>query len=157
MLKTIPMLERFIGEDQPENKVWLGSQVVYLNEAQRAEYELKVKDGKIYDAAGDLFDTSDAESLHSDEYGFAIFVMDEAGRLFASQRHEQGRFHHSSLVAGAPVAAAGEIMVKDGVLKKLTDRSGHYRPPNEFTDQIVSFLKRHEVDLPDDIVKLYAS
>jgi hypothetical protein len=153
---TTPMLERYSGEDQAENNIWPGgSAVEYLDKSQRTNLELKVENGKFYDASGKLFDTSGAATLHSDEDGFAIFVMDEEGQIFASKRHEQGKFHHSSLVAGAPVAAAGEIVVKNGVLKKLTDRSGHYRPSKVFTDQIVSFLKRQNVNLPDDNIQLF--
>ena len=36
---------------------------------------------------------------------------------------------HSSLVAGAPVAAAGMLTVSRGLLLRLSNESGHYAPP----------------------------
>jgi hypothetical protein len=36
--------------------------------------------------------------------------------------------HHSSLVAGAAVAAAGEMTVKNGALLSVSNWSGHYAP-----------------------------
>lgn len=37
--------------------------------------------------------------------------------------------HHSSLVAGGPVASAGELVVQRGRLLSLSNWSGHYAPP----------------------------
>jgi hypothetical protein len=85
---------------------------------------MEFKDGKIYDANGRLFDTSTASTAHSGG-GNAIFVMDANGNTFASKTQIVGEFHHSSLAAGQPVAAAGELRVEQGVLKAITDKSGH--------------------------------
>jgi hypothetical protein len=63
--------------------------------------------------------------------------MDEHGNFFASKFHFVGRFHHSSLLAGAAVAAAGEIEVRNGQLIAISDRSRHYLPGREFTDQAI--------------------
>jgi len=54
--------------------------------------------------------------------------MDADGTFYASMEQAVGEFHHSSLVAGDPVAAAGELDVGQGVLEALSDKSGHYRP-----------------------------
>ncbi len=128
----------------PENKVW-GTPVQYLSESQRAAFRLHIVNGLIYDADGNLFDTSDASSLHTDR-ARAIFVMDEGGNIYASKQHSVGAFHHSSLIAGGPVAAAGEIEVQNGRLVALSDRSGHYRPERVFTDQAIDKLSKNGVD-----------
>jgi len=60
---------------------------------------------------------------------------------------DPGRFHHSSLVAGAPVAGAGELYIDDGVLVGVTDESGHYQPPIELTAQVLRRLRDLGVDL----------
>jgi hypothetical protein len=65
----------------------------------------------MYDASGAPFDTSDASTVFSAE-GRAIFVMDENGDFYASKSQQVGRFHHSSLAGGEPVAAAGEMKVE---------------------------------------------
>ena len=69
-----------------------------------------------------------------------MYVMDEFGSFFTTlafkqeqQQHElEGAgqsVHHSSLAAGAPVAAAGLLTVSRGKLRSLSNESGHYAPP----------------------------
>jgi len=54
--------------------------------------------------------------------------MSEEGRFYLSKNYAYGKFHHSSFLAGKPVAAAGEIYIEKGIIKIVTDGSGHYRP-----------------------------
>jgi len=144
-LKTKPMLDAYKGEELPGNSVWGGSRVKYLTDAERAAYKLDFKDGKIYDANGRLFDTSAASSAHSGG-GNAIFVMDANGQIYASKTQVVGEFHHSSLAAGQPVAAAGELRVEQGVLKGISDKSGHYRPTSDMTDQALNVLESRGIN-----------
>lgn len=52
-------------------------------------------------------------------------------------------FHHSSFLAGAPVAAAGELKVEKGVVELLSNESGHYLPPAEYLLQVAKeFIRR---------------
>ena len=44
-------------------------------------------------------------------------------------------FHHSSFLAGAPVAAAGEMQVSGGIVDYISNQSGHYLPPGPFLEQ----------------------
>jgi hypothetical protein len=143
--RATPMHPDFIGEDVPGNKVWSGSTVKYLGEEERAELKLSIRGGEIFDAKGDLFDTTGSRALESNTRR-AIFVMDEHGNFFASKLHFVGRFHHSSLLAGAAVAAAGEIEVRNGELIAISDRSGHYLPGREFTDQAIQELEKCGID-----------
>jgi hypothetical protein len=145
-LKTKPMLGSYKGENLPGNPIWGGKTVKYVTDTERTAYKLEFKDGKIYDAAGNLFDTSTASSAHSGG-GNAIFVMDGRGNFFASKTQIVGEFHHSSLAAGQPVAAAGELVVEKGVLKGISDKSGHYRPTTDMTDQAVQVLQSNGVDM----------
>jgi hypothetical protein len=119
------MLDAYRGEELPDNGVW-GTAVKYLPPEEREAFRLTFTDGLIYDADGKRFDTREAVSLHSN-LPKAIFVMNAAGEFFAAQRQIIGRFHHSSLAAGEPVAAAGEILVLDGLLFEISNKSGHYR------------------------------
>src|SRR5258708_16978164 len=142
--RVTPLQPLYVGEDVPGNEIFDNSYVIYLSEAGRAPYALKFRDGHICDAYENLFDTSDADSLHTD-FGRAIFVMDADGNFYASKEHIYGKFHHSSLVAGGPVAAAGEIEVAEGMLTALSDRSGHYLPTRGFTDQAIDQLKKKNI------------
>lgn len=143
---TKPMLGSYKGEHLPGNPIWQGTQVKYLTDAERTAYRLEVRGGKIYDASGQLFDTTGAASAHSGS-GSAIFVMDSRGQFFASKTQTVGEFHHSSLAAGQPVAAAGELRVQNGVLVGITDKSGHYRPTPEMLDQAVTMFRSGGVDM----------
>jgi hypothetical protein len=73
--------------------------------------------------------------------------MDEYGNIFASKHQEVGEFHHSSLAAGEPVAAAGELAAKDGYITGITRKSGHYRPSAEMQDQAIQELGDKGVDV----------
>ncbi len=102
------------------------SKVNYFDEVKRKEYELFIEDGKLFDSKGKLFDTNKSSTAFSS--GKAIFVVSEDGRIFASNYHRIGELHHSSFLAGKPIACAGEILVKEGIIKIITRKSGHYTP-----------------------------
>ncbi len=153
--KTHPLDPGFVGEHLPNNHIW-GTQVDYLDEHRRRDHQLHVRDGSLYDNDGRPFDTSSGGSVHSGG-GRAIFVMDEHGNIYASNHHAPGRFHHSSFLAGQPVAGAGELRVIDGKLEVLSDQSGHYRPPREFTRQVVEHLRSLGVEIRDDQIEYHAT
>jgi hypothetical protein len=67
--------------------------------------------------------------------------MDGHGNLYATLNQRVGHTHHSSLLAGAHVAGAGEIDVHDGTLVAMTDRSGHYRPTPGMNDRVLRNLR----------------
>ena len=55
-----------------------------------------------------------------------------AGPVFYSHVCKIQRFHHSSFTAGSGVLGAGEWIVKQGKLFKISANSGHYRPPMDY-------------------------
>jgi hypothetical protein len=115
--------------------------VRYLDEAGRRRYRLSVRsDGQgavLHDSAGRSFHTDDG-SLWT---GRAIYVMDEHGDLYAAKHQIFGQFHHSSLLAGKPVAGAGTIEVRRGNIVAISRRSGHYTPTREQLQQVVDHLR----------------
>ena len=133
--KTTGMMAQYDKEET--GKVW-GTKVAYLDEQQRQQYKLTVQDGKIYNAKGELFDTASAATVLGG--GKAIFVMDHDGNMYASTSHAVGKFHHSSFLAGQPVAAAGEIEVHNGVVTVVNRKSGHYRPTESQLNQVAEHL-----------------
>jgi hypothetical protein len=145
VFRVTPMLPQYVGEDRRPH--WQsGEPVRYVSQDGRAAFQLHFRDGLIYDSEGRLFDTADAASLHTGE-GRAIFVMNQDGMFYAAKEHEAGKFHHSSLAAGEPVAAAGEMAVLNGRLVTISDASGHYRPARAFTEQALDQLARNGIDL----------
>jgi len=59
---------------------------------------------------------------------------------FYSHVGKINRFHHTSLVGGEEVIGAGEWIVRDGRLKKISANSGHYQPTIEFLYRSVLHL-----------------
>jgi hypothetical protein len=81
--------------------------------------------------------------------------MDAYGSFFVGE-HVEKTFHHSSLLSGSPVKGAGELMVKDGKLLKVSDRSGHYLPGPEHMYSVLWTLKEvHQVPLHGVVVEMY--
>jgi hypothetical protein len=120
--------------------------VSWLNARQRAQYEVTIRNGLLYDARGRPIDTSRAVSAHSGN-GTAIFVLGTDGRVYLSPTHQPGRFHHSSFLAGGDVAAAGELVVSNGRIVGISDRSGHYTPDPLMMRQLMIHLRRNGVSL----------
>lgn len=54
--------------------------------------------------------------------------MAENSRIYICKNRAYGEFHHSSFLSGKKVAAAGEIKIEKGIIKLVTDESGHYKP-----------------------------
>ena len=147
--RATKMLKQYIGEET--GKGWcMPNKVKYLNEAERAKYELAIVNGKFYTVNGKLFDTSHTKSLFTKSK--AIFVMTEDGRIYASTYHYAGVFHHSSFLSGKPVASAGELEIIEGILKEVTNKSGHYKPSKSFNNQFLKLIKNEGVNIDDVII-----
>ncbi|WP_280236476.1 hypothetical protein [Nocardia cyriacigeorgica] len=153
--ETIPIQDEFVGENLPGNSVWNGSQVEYLDEQQRQRYRLHFRDGFVYDSEGRPFDTTASKTLWTPQGGRAIFAMDADGVLYSSPHHILGQFHHSSLLAGAPAAGAGEIAAANGVVQLISDHSTHYRPPRSITEQVIDSLRSQGVMIDDHQVEYH--
>lgn len=131
-LETVPMLERYQGEQLMQG-------VTYLQSWEAEKYMLALRGGKLYDRDGRPFSTG------TDPYMRTMIVMDAQGYLYAA-RQQVFKLHHSSLIAGRPAAFAGEIEVVDGEITFLSPRSGHYQPGRALTTQMMRILKYNGVD-----------
>jgi hypothetical protein len=155
LLKTVSLIPHYAGEEIPNNpNNWMKGEgtVVYLSDTEKEKYRLTVRDGKLHDANGFLFDTTESNTW--DGQSKAIYVMDEKGRIFASREQRLFEFHHSSLGQGKPVAGAGEIEVRAGVLQNINNRSGHYKPPKESLIQTTNELSRQGLSLNECMVEI---
>lgn len=120
-------------------------QTKYLNDWERDALEVFVDDqGLLVNAEGVLINTCFQTAklrCHAN-----IFVMDADGRIFMMKEvgHREGelREHHSSFLAGAPVAAAGGMKVHLGRLVTIDNDSGHYKTPAAYLDQALIELKK---------------
>jgi hypothetical protein len=82
----------------------------------------------------------------------AIWVMDPTGRLYVSSTPQPGMFNHSSFLGGGSVICAGEIIIEDGKIKFINNRSGHYEPEDETLDNAIAKLLEQGVELDGDLV-----
>ena len=120
----------------PRSKL-MKSTVAFLDEQQRKAWQVVMSgDGHLqWKADGELVHTKLGRTgsallkccgtfSHSDVW---IFVLTTNGELYVGKKIK-GRFHHSSFTCGSPALAAGNIHVEQGVVKRISMRSGHYRP-----------------------------
>lgn len=149
--KLKPMLRKYLGEDigiHPYTRKpseFSPFKVRYLNEKDLAKYEIKIKNGKLIDYKGDLFDSLDVSSVANN--GKAIFVMDDLGKIYASRYPWMGEFHHSSFLGGKPVVMAGELEVFNGLLIKVTNSTGHYKTKERHLNQFLEVLRKSGIDI----------
>jgi hypothetical protein len=150
-LPTTPLLGRYAGETDAATATSIfgipSNGVRYLTPDEAEEFRVFIRDGVVYKASnGSVFDTTSASSVWGGN-GKAIFVMDSQGNLYASPYHKPGDFHHSSFLAGQPVAGAGEIAVDNGKVIFISDKSGHYTPTPNFRQQVLDQLAAQGVDV----------
>ncbi|WP_188827588.1 hypothetical protein [Nocardia camponoti] len=81
--------------------------------------------------------------------------MDRNGRIYSAPHHILGQFHHSSFLAGRPVAGAGEIEVRQGRVVLISDHSTHYRPAREFTAQVLDSLNKQGIPAEEITVEFH--
>lgn len=137
------------------------------DETERETYELKLHKGKnLFFWRGAPLDTSKmrrmtafggsnnaARVIYVMTTGGKIYVADEGAETIAGENSpQQYRFNHSSLVEGEPVASAGELWFEDGILKGISDKSGHYRPGLQETLQVLRHFQKLGVDISNVVV-----
>ncbi|WP_410661617.1 toxin glutamine deamidase domain-containing protein [Amycolatopsis sp. lyj-112] len=141
----------FRGEDDPNDpdRAFAPQVVEYFSPERREEHRVFVRDGKLYWAKdGSLVDTSGGDPMaRTGPFDQAIFAMDPQGNLYVSMTWVMGQLHHSSFLAGQPVAVAGHIKVVNGRLIQLTRQSGHYQPEKEQLQTGLGILAEQGVDV----------
>lgn len=113
-----------------------GTKVVYFTDAERENLKISIKNGKILNKKNIPMNVKKA-----------IYVMGADGQIYIHPKPVNGFIHHSSILAGKPVAAAGEISIKDGVITLIDRVSGHYKPTPKYLNQIFNELKNQGADL----------
>ena len=75
-----------------------------------------------------------------------IFVADTSFNLYVGIK-KSGAFQHSSFLHGSRISSAGLIKIRDGKIKLLQPRSGHYRPPASNFLAFIHALRAKGVDM----------
>lgn len=142
---TKPMLDKYRNEHLPGGH--FPTAVRRLSPEELEQHRVFFDSNGVLRSArnGEPFDTSSAQTVFSGN-GQAIFVMDRNGNMYASNYQRVGDFHHSTLGNGNPVAAAGELVVKDGKVQYATARSGHYQPDASHMANLNAEFRRNGVN-----------
>jgi len=128
-------------------KISDGKGVKYCDEQERKSYVIRITVGKVQDAHGDIYDTTEESTVFSGK-GWAIFVMAPDDTLYAHS-HKADEFHHSSFLAGAPIKSAGEIQIKARTILKVTPKTGHYQAGPAELKYFLLFCQKNGVALKE--------
>ncbi|MGA3798672.1 RHS repeat domain-containing protein [Pseudomonas fluorescens] len=135
--------------------------VQYFNQQQRAENSmiLQIKDGIVFNNAGHLLDynrspTTDSSNwFQSNGYlGYALGFNEQNQPELAVFVHKDYVRFHSSPFSGRPVLDAGMMIITNGNIAFIENKSGHYRPRLEQKLHTLNFLKKGGIDLRDVFV-----
>ena len=113
--------------------------VPYLLSNQREIYRVTVSVHKRMVQGDFLLNTAGGS------HGQFIFVMNGEGAIYSASKDVVN--HHSAFLAGGAVAAAGWWSVEYGALKTISNDSGHYQPPMDYTKQVLVELKKLGLDI----------
>lgn len=147
-LPLIALSPSYRGEDRGEyldpisKRPW---QVVYFKESEKEPFQVYIRDGRLVDKNGNLVSTNfDSENLFIDS---GLFIIDRDYRLYLLPFEQRGKFHHSSLAGGEAVRFAGTIAVMNGVLREVSNQSGHYKPTGPQTLKGLRWLESQGISL----------
>lgn len=120
----LPLKEKYVGEQHGKH---IGDEWVHVEYWSKEQQEANtVRKGCL------------AKLLESE--GQYIYVILQDGRMILGT-FEWGRVHHSSLAAGEPVLAAGNIRISRGKIVLVDNMSGHYHPTAEHLQYAKDWLK----------------
>lgn len=117
------------------------TKVIYMNSKERKKFELGVHEGRLYTEKHGYLKDSDDKICY-------IYVVSPENKLYVGI-YQRGKMNHSSFLSGGAVKAAGELLIKDGVLIGITDKSGHYQPTPEMVVEGLKALKAYGANLRD--------
>lgn len=164
-LRDIPMRENFKYELQPGR-----SHVFYLkSDKSRARYEWVLQQGLLFKADGQRLVPLNTAVAKKDRFfdetldtPLVEFVLSPNKQLFGMTRDEHTRvfeetnlsIHHSTFMGGGDVKFAGNMIVKEGRIVFLDNRSGHYWPrPSDFAN-FLKWITSEGVDLSRTEIRL---
>ena len=128
--------------------------------------KVKIKDGKLYnDHTGDIINGSEDQEL--------LYVVDKKGQLYINVNKYDAPVHHSFILNGynkkhtlegismfgygKPAACGGHLKIKDGIITKINNDSGHYAPNQDMLTQVCHELLNEKVLDPNFLLTDYTN
>lgn len=157
-----------IYEGEEQASWWRGpdTRTSRLDDAGRSRLRVRVDDEGRLTQGQQRLDTVGSKGMRTDSAeDRMIFAMSKHGDLLAGDQNDetarlnQGRrrdtefFHHSSFFGSKEVAGAGEIGAEDGLVKRISPNSGHYRPELAQSYNTVNELALRGADLSSALVE----
>jgi hypothetical protein len=140
--KTVPMVPEYKNYDFRKG-------TRYFNNEQRGRRELMIRNGIFY--RKQTRQIMKSLNTRNGPQTF-VFVMDGNGKIYAELPGRDihvKNFHHSSFMAGKPVAMAGTLSFNpNGTIASVTTQSGHYRPTKGMIDQVIDRFIQKGVKYP---------
>jgi hypothetical protein len=115
--------------------------VKYLKAAERASYIAQIQQN-----TNRITNQHLASNLTTNAENPQIFVISPDNKIYVGT-YVRREFHHSSFLEGGAVKGAGEFYFKDGVLKRISSKSGHYWPDEITILRSLFTLKGAGIDL----------
>lgn len=150
----------------------------FLGDGERAKRRLTIgEDGRLRDRNGNLYNTP-VGHVSSDRKAVTTgYVMDREGNFYPHAASEEAvwaagrvggdhkplrggfdnRMVHASVPGGRPVAMAGIWEVRDGVVRYLSNKSGHYRPEVANFEFARGFMAERGLDLSQARIEVFTS
>lgn len=118
-----PHVSRAVLEENADDERWYNSMNYYCTKREALDYLLTTKGNQLVQGVAAIpLDTN------GDRF---IYVMDMHGNLFVNKDgafREGKRIGHPSFTGGAPVACAGDLIIREGKITYISNNSGHYQP-----------------------------
>ena len=112
--------------------------ITYLPLSAARRHDITAVDGKLHYMTSPAYPRTPV----STPWGAALVVVITTTGKLRAINYVMSSQHHSTLVQGAPVTAAGEIITDAfGRLKEITDKSGHYRTGPQCHWRLLDYLR----------------
>ncbi len=111
----------------------------YLDELQRAKYEMTVKDGRVCDAEGKPIVAEGQPGVVE-----VIYVINKYRQIYFTRRFNEESLKHPSFLDGGNVIAAGHMWISAKAIM-MNNHSGHYLTPAEQLEEAKQILIRKGV------------
>ncbi|MDR3443110.1 MAG: hypothetical protein P4L65_08845 [Legionella sp.] len=120
-------------------------QTIFFNSDMRAAHRVHMHDG-LFTKNGEHFSSS--MMVSHGKRGYGAYTLNANGELsIFTHIGMKDRIAHSSMNAGVPVVAAGELQIVDGTLLALTTHSGHYQPTLFNVHRVLEYFISNGVDI----------
>ncbi len=144
---TTQINQKYIGEDtsgHPVPKPKGVDKIIYLSGEERESFRVIISNGVFNHLDGTVFLMKES---------MVNYVLDSAGNIYFFENEVRKELRHSSMLAGKPVSAAGEITLDaNGRLLTINRHSGHYTPKQEFLESMIQELENDGADLSRTII-----